>query len=115
MWHPNIKMETKPFSERIEPLEVLYYFDEPLVFSSRTNHFPVLCYKTDDDVSLHQYLVVQSSRDVIENVRGGRISLREALLQPWCWIVETDIGFNIKHSWGLNINDIPESMLPDHG
>lgn len=111
MWTP-IGESTPDLLRQITPDEVLYYFDEPLLFTCRSL-FPMLCYKIDESAGISQYLSVQTNPEIILQLRNGNISVRSALWQPWCWIVETDDEFRVRRSWGQSIQDVPARYLPE--
>src|SRR6266446_584790 len=103
MFTPRTTPDAQPIAATLKPTEILYYFDEPILFFADTPLFPLLCNKTDETRDINQYFVVQTSKSVVSQLKSGKISVRTSFSQPWCWIVETDKWFNIRKTWGLEI------------
>jgi hypothetical protein len=116
MFEPRTAPDREFAASSLKPSEVLYYFDEPLVFRADGKYSPLLCNKTDDDgEGINQYICVQTSDRVVANLKSGRMSLRAAFEQPWCWIIEARSRYEVIRSWGLATDSVPEHFLPDPG
>jgi hypothetical protein len=113
MWTPLGKPSHNPSFNRIEPRDVLFYFDEPLLFTSNAQSRMLLCYKLDQSEGISQYILVPTSTHLVTNLKRGAISLRSALSQSWSWIVEADDMFNVLRTWEQNIDDVPDECLPE--
>lgn len=77
----------------LAPLEVLYDFDGPCIFTSRTSQNAlVLVYLSDEleDEKLLRFLVSSTSDQAIEALKTGTMSVREAIEQAPLWIVDVD-------------------------
>src|SRR5437868_4216388 len=112
---PSRRTEENPPVRGLEPKDVLFYYDEPLLFSSSLNSRLVLCYKIDEIDEYSQYLLVPTNMNTIDRLKSGAISVRTALLQSWCWIADVDDSLKIIRWWEENIDSIPEQYLPETG
>jgi hypothetical protein len=113
MWTPPGNVADNPPLRRIAPHDVLYYFDEPLLFISDPKSRLILCYKIDQSSDVSQYILVPTSDHLVSSLRRGSVSLRAALSQSWCWIAEVDDTFNVLRSWDQSIDEVPEQFLPE--
>ena len=102
-------------SASLAPKKVLYFFQEPQIFVSDVDGFPLLCLKVDEIKDESVYLVVPTSTAIIENAVSGRISLKAAFYQPWCWVVQTNTDFRIKGVKQFAIEQIPSDYFPEPG
>ena len=107
--------DTSSFIKNIEPAEVLYYFDEPLIFWTRSNFAPLLCTKADERGGVSRYLAVMTSPKSIDALKSGQMSLRAAFLQQWCWLIDATPEFGVVHWEGVETNQVPEFYFPDPG
>jgi hypothetical protein len=115
MFTPRPAPDERPIATALKPREVLYYFDEPILFWADTAFCPILCNKTDETRDVNQYLAVQTNNTVLSQLKEGKVSVRASFAQPWCWIIETDKRFNVIKSWGLEQDSLPSDYLPDPG
>jgi hypothetical protein len=113
-WRPSLQSSSNLFSTLL-PKEVLYFFDAPMLFSSVTPEFPVLCYKTDEDQSISQYIVAQTNNSVIAKLKAGAMTVRSALSQPWLWVAEATDDYTVRRCAGMSLDEIPEMVLPERG
>lgn len=104
-----------PFGGSIDPDDVLYFYDEPLIFTAKTPISHLLCSKVDERNGISHYLAVSTNDTVISRLKSGRMSLRSAFYQTWCWIIETDDDFAVCSWTGRTPEEIPEQYFPDPG
>jgi hypothetical protein len=116
-WTPDFSPDQTPVLQNIRPSDILYEMDEPILFVSVSRRgLSVLCYKTDSDDGLSQYLVCPTNHGIINKIRNGNISLRSAISQPWIWVANaTDYDFGVKYTWTLSSENIPDEVLPKEG
>jgi hypothetical protein len=114
-WTPTGPQDGVGFTHVVEPVEVLYDFDGPMLFVSRGGPFPLLCYKIDESEDQSQYILTPTNEDVVKNLRAGKIALRTALSQSWMWVVVTDSEYRVKRSWSLSPSSFPDDVLPEAG
>lgn len=104
-----------PLSVKFEnwvPDRVLYDFDGPRIFTVRHELGDFLAYACDEDDEITRYLLAPTSGDLINALEKGTHTMREALAQPWLWVV--DVGFNDvpRQVWRSTLEAIPETRLP---
>jgi hypothetical protein len=102
-----------PIAAKLAPTEILYYYDEPLIFTAEARFGPVICSKTDERNGSSEYLVAPTTKSTIEQLRSGSVSLRTAFSQPWCWLVEMDHDFNLLTSAAKTLDTLPSDYLPE--
>jgi hypothetical protein len=102
--------------ERIAPVEVLYEFDGPRIFSlsSRSGDL-LLAYLCDEAPDRLNFLLAPSSTGSIERLRTGQLGVRDALDQAWIWVVSCDRQWRIIGAKISSFDALPESALPKEG
>ncbi len=111
MWNIN----GTPLSIQFEnwvPDRVLYEFDGPRIFTVRHELGDFLAYACDEDDVITRYLLVPTGDDMMAALEKGLLTMREALAQPWLWIV--DVGFDDvpRQIWRSTLAAIPDHRLP---
>lgn len=98
----------------IEPEEVLYEYDGPVVFVATFGAYKVLFSRFDemDDVALYATGTVSS--EVLAALRDGSLSLRGAILREPCHVMELD-GLQVRRYWACPAADLPQELLPASG
>lgn len=104
-----------PLSVKFEnwaPDRVLYDFDGPRIFTVRHELGDFLAYACDEDDQITRYLLAPTHDDTVAALEKGTCTLREALAQPWLWVV--DVGFDDvpRQVWRSTLEAIPETRLP---
>lgn len=95
------------------PAEVLYEFEEPLIFVHGDVPVQSLWYKQTGTPSGPQYWVVPTSDPILTRLKSGRISMLDALRQPWASIIEIDRDQRIVRTEPPKEED--EEFLPNPG
>lgn len=115
-WTPNGEHldQGKSFT-KIEPLEVLYKLDSPMIFSIRQEGRLLLAYMCGEAPQLSRFVVVPTSQQILNSIKDGGRSVREALEQPWCWCVDAGHDGAVHECWVTSLDDIPSSVLPALG
>lgn len=98
--------------ENINPIEILYYYETPLLFTAKVGFINVLCYKLEELPNTDLFLLSPTNMDTIKALRAGKISVRGALSSENYWIVEAEKYRAIK-TWSATANDLPEDFLPE--
>jgi uncharacterized protein DUF6575 len=102
--------------ERIAPLEILYEFDGPRIFSlSGRDGNLLLAYLCDETDSQLNLLLVPSSPGSIERLKSGQLSVRAALNQAWVWIISCDRQWKILGAKSASFDELPDAVLPQEG
>ena len=114
-WH----IETSEFDvnafSRPQPLEVLYDFDGPRIFTATSSLGELLYYLAQEDSQTLRFIVAPTNDQVVQRLKTGVVSVRDALSQPWLWVLDTDLGMVPQKSWGCKLADIPSGVLPMPG
>jgi len=100
---------------RLEPIEVLYEYDGPRLFTAKCAFGDVLCFLTDDDGKRLRYILAPTNPTILEKLKNGYRPLRDALDQPWVWFV--DVGYDgiPVAAWQGTLADAPSDTLPQEG
>lgn len=96
----------------LTPVQVLYQYNEPLLFRSRMGLADVLCYKLEEIENNDLYLVSLANEQAILALAKGQISIRGALENDTYWIVEAN-GFVSIRAWNVPASEIPDDFLPE--
>lgn len=100
----------------LEPVEVLYDFDGPRVFTTLApDGATLLAYVCDETVLGTRLLVVPTDQKTVDDVKSGGIALFTALNQPWVWLVERDGGGSPMSVRRIRLSDVPLLNLPRPG
>ena len=99
-----------------EPVEVLYEFDGPKIFTLADRFGDLLllswCDETEDG---DRYLMVPASAKILRDLRVGAISVRDALEQTRCWIVDSSFDRESFRIYRYQFQEIPTDCLPKRG
>lgn len=111
MWNINGTLLSIRFENWV-PDRVLYDFDGPRIFTVRHELGDFLAYACDEDDAITRYLLVPTGDDMLAALEKGLLTMREALAQPWLWIV--DVGFDDvpRQIWRSTLDAIPDHRLP---
>ncbi len=116
MWAvPGETVDVERF-EPFQPTEILDHYDGPRIFTftnrSQERHLAFWC---DEDGALQRYLVVPCGDVVKDKLTSGRISMREALDQPWLWVVDVEHTGRLSGAWRSTLKRLPQDVLPEPG
>jgi hypothetical protein len=102
--------------EPFEPAEVLYEFDGPrtFTFSNRQGDL-FLAHWCEECEDRQRFAVVPVTPGLAKMLKDGDISVREALDQPFQWIVEVGHEGDLKGAWSLRFSALPRGVLPEQG
>ncbi|MBF0548934.1 MAG: hypothetical protein HQK60_00220 [Deltaproteobacteria bacterium] len=97
------------------PEEMLYEYNEPLIFTFKTPlNGLAIAYLSDDQDDILRYVVAPTRPSIVDKLKLGTISIREALDQPIMWLVDiTTTDWGVRKSWQIQIKDLPEDALPE--
>lgn len=96
----------------VRPNDVLYAFDEPLIYVANMGFFDALCSKIDELNGRSLILVCGADDQMINALKGGMISVRGAFHSKNYWIVDVGVDYSVDKAWSVPAKDIPESFLP---
>lgn len=99
----------------ISPEEILYEFDGPRIFTARSDMGELLFYLADEQNGLCRYIVAPTNASIIERMKSGVRSVRDALNQPWVWFLDTRYDGSPVAAWKGTLADAPVDALPQPG
>lgn len=99
-----------------EPVEVLYEAEEPVIFTLHTGlDQRVLAYLADATPEARWLLLAPCGDRLLEELRGGRVSVREALESSWLWLAKLDNDDCWTEAWSVDLRELPSAHLPEPG
>jgi hypothetical protein len=106
----------REFFGSLEPTDILYEFDGPRIFTTTTpRQDTFLAYQCAEAADRNRYIVVPSNAELVRELRSGLVSMREALSQPWTWLVDQFHSGEIAHARKIDLRELPASALPRPG
>ncbi|MBC7816998.1 MAG: hypothetical protein IAG10_08935, partial [Planctomycetaceae bacterium] len=116
MWSVSGKQIDAAQFRPFEPVEVLYDFDGPRSFTLRDAEGELqLAHWCDEDDQAERYLVVPFTPKLVERLKTGTLTLRDALDQPRLWAVDVKRTGEIASAWRTQLADLPPDILPHPG
>lgn len=106
------------FLGSMTPVDVLYDFDGPRIFTFQTADGDLMLAHQcdeDDETGVARFVVVPTELAIIDQLRQGEITVRQALHQPWSWLVDRRFGGGICTAWRVSLQSLPEDALPEAG
>ncbi|MBF0392319.1 MAG: hypothetical protein HQL38_06520 [Alphaproteobacteria bacterium] len=100
---------------RLEPVDVLYELDSPMIFTFLNGGHLHLAYMCGEVGGASRFVITPTNERVIASLRGGDISVREALAQPWLWCADVKPDGAVERCWITSPEDLPSKALPPHG
>ena len=116
MW--NVEGKTAPVKrfEPFDPIEVLYEFDGPRIFTVKDSEQELnLAYWSDEDQNIWRYVVVPTTPAIIDALRKGSISVYDALHQPRCWLCDVTHQGKVANCQRVEFETVPRDSLPAIG
>jgi hypothetical protein len=104
------------FFGSFEPVDILYDFDGPRIFTTNKENFGIfLAYQCAEDADLSRYIVVPANNALVDALRAGHATMRDALHQPWMWLVDRRHSGEIARARKIDFHELPEGALPRPG
>jgi hypothetical protein len=100
---------------RLEPTKVMYYFDGPQIFCAKFGFIDTVFAKIEDGDDSFLFLAATTTNEIIHLIETGKLSVRGAFLQPYLWVVETDLYYCVTKCWTTGKENVSESMMPEPG
>jgi hypothetical protein len=99
-----------------EPVEVLYEFDGPRIFTMRDADGELcLAYWSDEDDTASRYVVVPTTTTIVDRLKQGSLSVHEALDQPRCWLCDRNHQGELVACRRVEFEELPADALPTSG
>lgn len=99
----------------VEPDEVLYEFDGPRIFTANSSFGTLLYFLAEEDDGVSRFIAAPTNPQVIERLKNGISSVRDALNQPWIWVLDISFDGTPQKSWRCTLADVPADALPKPG
>ena len=116
MWQIQGKTAEISRFQPFDPVDVFYEFDGPRIFTVRDAENELnLAYWSDEDDQNCRYIVVPTSRKILESLHKGGISVFDALNQPRCWLCDILPTGEIAECRRVDFAEIPRDALPSIG
>lgn len=99
-----------------EPEEALYDIEGPRIFTTTSSLGDMLlAYQCGEAEDLARFLVVPADTRLVRAVRDGRMTVREALDQPWVWLLDCDGAGRLRQARKVDLASVPPGVLPHAG
>ncbi len=115
MWIPDHTPLTNWNGGKVIPKLVLYSYDGPVIFTASVGLTDFIFYKVGEDSNSDLYLIAPTSDSIISALKTQTLSLRGALSQSTCWLVDVAPDNEVRRFWPVQPKDIPIDVLPDFG
>jgi hypothetical protein len=115
MWTPSQPARTDWNAGKVVPKVVLFSYDGPLVFTAQVGLTDFLFFKIGEDSNSDLYLIAPTSDATVDALKMQSLSIRGALAQTHCWVVDVAPDNEVRRYWPVNPNDVPQSVLPIFG
>jgi hypothetical protein len=116
MWSIAGKPVNQRLFEPFEPVDVLYEFDGPRIFTVKDADGELnLAYWSDENGTICRYVVVPTTARILEDLRRGSLSVLDALNQPRCWLCDVTHQNELSACQRVEFDDIPRDSLPAIG
>jgi len=116
MWSVPGKPVPSERFQPVEPVDVLYEFDGPRIFTLWDSEGELnLAYWSDEDERVCRHVVVPTTARILAGLRQGDISVYDALNQPRCWLCDVAHGGEIDACQRVDFEAIPPDSLPAIG
>lgn len=107
----------------LEPEEVLYFFDGPLIFTTRdpiTQNLLLAYFQEDlEEEKLQRFLMVSTTETIIQKLKESKITVRNALLQQGqekFLVVDVSYNYQIQQIFDVQtLEQLPSDALPESG
>jgi hypothetical protein len=100
----------------LDPVEVLIDIDGPRLFIARSlAGDELLAYHAEETDTELAWIVVPTDASTMAHLRAGDLPLRDALRQPWVWIVTQAVTGEVLRTSRVSFADIPNECLPTIG
>lgn len=109
-------LSPSPIGERLVVEEVLHAAGRPVVFTTRSTAGQLLlAYAAGDSDEGPWYVLTACTPRVLDDLRTGRVSVRDALTSSWMWLAQEDTSGKLVEVWSVTEEELPEEHLPAPG
>ena len=116
MWAVDGRTQSTELLGSLAAERVLYEFDGPRIFTSRTREGALLlAYLCDQDGEVDRFLVAPANESEVAQLEQGALPVREALTRSWLWVVDRGRDGTLMHAWDCSGHALPADVLPAPG
>ncbi|WP_373355436.1 hypothetical protein [Pseudoroseicyclus sp. CXY001] len=99
----------------LEVQEVLYYYDEPLIYTTTLGVENYIVVKFDEVNGRDYFFCSELGRKALDCLKEGSLSVRGSLGQGSIFIFEMEQRQTVSRLWKTKVWEIDESLLPERG
>ena len=100
----------------LTPLRILFEYDGPRTFTAQIGGLGLgLAHLCVEDGDVQRFVVVPVNESIVNRLVNGALAVRDALMQPWVWIVDIDVDGAIRSTQGGPADRLPDEILPAPG
>lgn len=114
-WEPSGELLRQDVFSRLEPVDVLYELDSPMIFTFSSGGRLHLAYMCGETRGASRFVITPTSERVVASLRSGEISVRDALAQPWLWCADVKPDGEVDRCWITSPEELPPKALPPYG
>lgn len=113
MWELRGQPIGKPMFLSLDPIDTLYDFDSPRIFTVRDveGELYLACW-SDASADATRYVMAATTPHIIDDLRQGRTTVWNGLNQPRTLICDTDLGGEVTSVYPIAFDTIPADALP---
>ncbi len=116
MWYAKGKTCQPSQFQPFEPVEILYEFDGPRIFTLKDLDDDLcLAYWSDENEKFVRYVVAPTTPKIVDSLRNGNTSVYDALNQPRCWFCNVNHQGKMELCERIEFDVIPRDSLPQIG
>lgn len=119
MWNVSGTLLDNDALGNLAPVEILYEYEGPRIFTASHCGRPVLAYESDcdDEQRIRRLLVVPTSDRIVRELKEGMLSISDSLKQPWLHAVDQSFDGTILAIWHISagLESVPEKYKPVEG
>uniref|UniRef100_A0A9E7ZVM9 Uncharacterized protein n=1 Tax=Bosea sp. NBC_00436 TaxID=2969620 RepID=A0A9E7ZVM9_9HYPH len=115
MWNPHAAPAGDLGNMVLEPVEVLYEYDGPVIFRAKAGLVDLLLSKISEHEKVSRYLSCTTNNDSVEALKSGRLSVYGALDRDSFWIIDIDAQARVQRYWNCARDDVPGRFFPKPG
>lgn len=115
MWNPQAAPAGDLGNMVLEPFEVLYEYDGPVIFRAKAGLVDLLLSKISEHGQVSRYLSCTTNDESVEALKAGRLSVYGALDRDSFWVIDIDAQSRVQRYWNCSRDDVPGRLLPEPG
>jgi hypothetical protein len=114
MWNPERPIRRDWPFRRIEPLDTLYEWDGPVIFTAEIGLYTHLFFKKDELEAGECFIGCMVDEPELHALKDGRLSVRGIFISKTGWLLQLDFNLDVLAFQELSIDDLA-ALLPPRG